>query len=301
MDLILPFIQAFLHLTKMVLPFFIMGIAFGALLESTVAFNFIYRYLNSGKRSIVYAAILGGLLPGCACATIPMAEGIRRRGASIATVGAFMLTSPLLAPQTIILTYGMLGLSFTIARIVFALFGGILIGAIFHVLSNMNMLAMPEYQEKPVAHTCCPPSGVCHNESHPRPSFLNSFVSITKKLSLYFFIGMVIASLLTVLVPVEWVPNTIGTFPTASYVIATVIGIPIYVCEGEEIPVTYSLLALGLANGPAFTFMMGAVGTCIPTLLFAKQLIGKKPVVIYGLFWIIFAPMSGLLFSMIFM
>ena len=118
----------------MVLPFFITGIAFGALLESTVKFNFIYRHLNQGKLSILYATFLGGILPGCACATVPMAEGLRRRGAKIETLGAFMLTSPLLAPQTVILTYGFLGLKFTLARILFAIAGGLSMGLIFYIL-----------------------------------------------------------------------------------------------------------------------------------------------------------------------
>ena len=76
---------------------------------------------------------------------------------------------------------------------------------------------------------------------------------------MYFFIGLLLAALLPVLVPIELIPNTIGDRPVIAYLLAAVVGIPVYVCEGEEIPLTYSLLALGLASGPAFTFMMGAV------------------------------------------
>ena len=281
----------------MVLPFFIAGIAFGALLESTVKFNFIYKHLNQGKRSIIYATFIGALLPGCACATIPMAEGLRRRGAKLATLGSFMLTSPLLAPHTIFLTYGFLGLKFTLARIFFALSGGVMIGLIFHYLTKSQKINLIEDSTINVKKSCCSSTTTCSITPDQLPSFFTSFISITKKFSFYFFIGLAIASLLTVLIPVEFIPNTIGNSPLLSYVLATMVGIPVYVCEGEEIPITYTLLSLGLATGPTFTFMMGAVGTCIPTLLFAKQLIGKKALIVYFLFWAVFAPLSGYLFS----
>jgi uncharacterized membrane protein YraQ (UPF0718 family) len=77
-----------------------------------------------------------------------------------------------------------------------------------------------------------------------------------------------------------------------------VVGIPIYICEGEEIPITYSLIALGLSKGPALTFLLGAVGTCIPTLLFAQKILGKKPMIIYAAYWALFAPLCGIIFSL---
>ncbi len=50
------------------------------------------------------ASLLGMLMPGCACATMPMAEGLRRKGADLGTVTSFLLASPLASPQTLVLT-----------------------------------------------------------------------------------------------------------------------------------------------------------------------------------------------------
>ena len=69
-------------------------------------------------------------------------------------------------------------------------------------------------------------------------------------------------------------------------------------CEGEEIPLVVSLMNLGLGEGPAFTFMMGAVGTCIPTMVMAKKIIGMKPMVLYAGFWLVFAVGTGYLVSL---
>ncbi len=281
------FLNEFGHLLFMVLPYFILGIGAGALLESTANFDFIYKLLGKGRPSIAFASLLGAILPGCACATMPMAEGLLRKGAKLGTVCAFIMTSPLLAPQTIILTYALLGPSFTIARVIFALIGGIGIGLIAHALESKSIVTLPKASQ---TTNCC-------STQPDKPSFITSFLSIGKKLGLYFLIGLAIASALTISIPTDMIPNTIGSHPVLSYLIAAVIGIPIYICEGEEIPITYSLLTLGLAAGPSLTFLLGAVGTCIPTLLFAQKILGKKPMIIYGIYWAIFAPLCGIIFS----
>jgi uncharacterized membrane protein YraQ (UPF0718 family) len=283
----IQFFSQFFHILVMVAPYFILGIGVGAFLETKANLNMVYNALKKGPISIIYASIFGAILPGCACATMPMAEGLIRRGASVSTAAAFTLTSPLLAPQTLILTQALLGTKFAIGRLFFGLLGGISIGFIVLFFERKNALQIPLETATP---NCCttPPS---------KPTFLRSFFSISKKLGGYLVIGLAIATLLNMIVPPNLIPETIGKYPWAAYLLASLIGIPIYICEGEEIPITLSLITLGLAQGPAFSFLLGAVGTCIPTMIFAQKILGKKAVLIYGLFWCFFAPFSGVLFS----
>jgi uncharacterized membrane protein YraQ (UPF0718 family) len=281
------FFHEFLHLFLMVLPYFLLGIGVGALFESKGNFGFISRFLGQGKRSIAYASLMGAILPGCACATMPMAEGLLRKGARLSTACAFIFTSPLLAPQTVILTVALLGPSFAMARILAGLIGGMGIGWIIYALESKRIIQLPD---KIIADACC-------RKTQENPSFFLSFRSIAIKLGGYFFIGLAIAAALTISVPPTAIPDTIGQHPVLSYLIATVIGIPVYICEGEEIPITYSLLSLGLAKGPALTFLLGAVGTCIPTLLFAQKILGKKPMWLYAAYWSIYAPLCGVIFN----
>ena len=74
-----------------------------------------------------------------------------------------------------------------------------------------------------------------------------------------------------------------------AFFLALIIGIPLYVHEGEEIPIILSLVALGLDKGPAMTFLLCSVGTCIPTLMMAQKVIGKKPTIFYTSYWFVFA------------
>jgi uncharacterized membrane protein YraQ (UPF0718 family) len=59
------------------------------------------------------------------------------------------------------------------------------------------------------------------------------------------------------------------------------------------VPLTVGLLAAGLGPGPSLTFLLGSVGTCVPTLLMARGIIGERATAFYLAFWIVFAISVG--------
>lgn len=288
-------LKEFFSLTFKVIPYFMLGIAFGALLEAYFKPEFAFRYLKKGISSVVNASILGAALPGCACVTMPMAEGLKRKGARLGTLSAFIMVSPLLSPHTVVLTYAMLGWKFTFARIIFSLSGAILLGILFNYFEKRHVKGFALPAESGTECKSCPDF-----EQGQKLSFLKSFILIAKSLGKYFFLGMFIASLLTVLIPEEAIPKYIGSSGIFAYLAAALVGIPVYICEGEEIPITLALLKLGLGKGPSFTFLLGSIGTCIPTMLMAQKTIGRRPVLFYIIGWFVFAISSGLLFSLFF-
>ena len=295
MEIIKEIFQEFTTLMITVLPYFFLGTAFGAFLKSIIVPEAFYHLLSKGMQSVVLASILGAVLPGCACSTIPMAEGLKAGGARLGTTTAFIMVSPLLAPQTVILTHGLLGIKVTIARILFSMFGAILLGVSFNYLENNRKVSSQSTFSKFQISDCqqsCGNDGISHKEG-----FWKNFVIITKDLGKYFLIGMFIAGILSAVMPEDAVSEYIGSSGPLAYLFALLIGVPLYVCEGEEIPITYSLLKLGLGKGPSLTFLLGSVGTCIPTIFMAQRVIGKGPTVLYLLYWLLFALISGMIFS----
>lgn len=289
------FLHEFYKLLIEAAPFFAIGVAFGALFESYVHPNLILKYLKRGPLSVFIAAIIGAILPGCACATMPMAESMKNKGGSLGTVSSFILVSPLVGPHTMILAYGLLGLKFTLARIVFSISGAVVLGLGFQYLESKKWISYEN--DSSVGKSSCEP-GCCSPKTEKLPSFTGSLFAISKDLGKYFLLGLVIASTLIAIIPPDFIPRYLGGNSLWSYLFAAFSGIPIYVCEGEEIPLVVSLMNLGLGEGPAFTFMMGAVGTCIPTMVMAKKIIGMKPMVLYAGFWLVFAVGTGYLVSL---
>ena len=244
------------------------------------------------------ASLLGMVLPGCSCATMPMADGLRRKGADLGTVTSFLLASPLVSPQTLVLTWAVLGWKFTIARAVAAFCGAMMIGAIFLWLERRKpgFLDIPGLEPvKKCSSGCECPS---EDDDEGPKKFWPVFIDILKDLAKYFVLGMAIASLLTVLLPPGVITRYIGASGPLAYIAAVLMGVPLYVCEGEEIPLTLSLLKLGLGPGPAFSFLLGSVGTCIPTMIMSQKLIGRRGLLVYVVWWMFFAFVSGILFSL---
>jgi uncharacterized membrane protein YraQ (UPF0718 family) len=223
-----------------------------------------------------------------------MAEGLKEKGARIGTVAAFIMVSPLLSPQTVILTYALLGWKFSLARVVFSLAGAIILGIAFNYFEKNKIKGFVSPDKFSYAECkSCPPA-----YEVGKIGFWKSFLAIVKELGKYFLLGMFIASLLTVIIPEETIPKYIGSSGWFAYFVAVLLGIPIYICEGEEIPITLALLKLGLGSGPAFSFLLGSVGTCIPTMIMAQKVIGRKPVLFYIVYWFLFAVGAGLIFSL---
>lgn len=288
-------LREFVSLTLSVIPYFILGTFFGAFMETYIKPDFAFKYLRKGFSSVVNASILGAILPGCACTTMPMAEGLKRKGARLGTVAAFIMVSPLLSPHTVILTYGMLGWRFTVARIIFSLSGAIILGVIFNYFENIKKRGFLWPVEPRVECKTCSPE-----IEEQKIGLLKCFREIILRLGKYFFLGMFIASILTALVPEEAISKYIGSSGVFAYLTAVLVGIPVYICEGEEIPLTLALLKLGLGKGPALSFLLGSVGTCIPTMIMAQKIINKRPVIFYIFGWFIFAISAGLLFNLFF-
>ena len=291
------FVKEFFTLTWLVLPYFLGGAAFGAALDVFVKPEFALKHLRGGWLSMAKASLLGMVMPGCSCATMPMAEGLRRKGADLGTVTSFLLASPLVSPQTLVLTWAVLGWKFTVARALAAFCGATMIGAIFLWLerNKPGFLDIPA----PAREKKCCSGCACSSEEEEGPKkFWPVFIDILKDLSKYFVLGMAIASLLTVLIPPDVIPRYIGSSGPLAYVAAVLLGVPLYVCEGEEIPLTLSLLKLGLGPGPAFAFLLGSVGTCVPTMIMSQKLIGRRGLMVYAAWWGLFAFGAGLLFSL---
>jgi uncharacterized membrane protein YraQ (UPF0718 family) len=58
-------------------------------------------------------------------------------------------------------------------------------------------------------------------------------------------------------------------------------------------------MKLGLGPGPAFAFLLGSVGACIPTMIMSQKLIGRRGLAVYAVFWLLFALAAGLLFGLV--
>lgn len=299
--------SAFLDLTLQVLPWFAVGTLTAALMQTFVPPRWAAGAL-SGRRGLPLAITAGAVLPGCSCTTMPLAIGLRGMiGPKLGTLTAFIFVSPLLSPITVALTWSLLGWQMTIARVIAALLGSAMIGLIINRSQQWfetGRLA-PIAGADPATDACCDGTDDCSDAARncredqaAVERLWSNTRAIVREVSPYFLLGMLVAALLATAVPEDAVPDLLGgSSGIGAFALAAVIGIPLYVCEGEEVPLTYGLIGTGLGPGPAFTFLMGSVGTCIPTILMSRGIIGRRATYFYVGFWVLFAITAGLVFA----
>jgi uncharacterized membrane protein YraQ (UPF0718 family) len=287
-----------------VLPWFALGTLTAAAIETFVPVAWAQRAL--ARRSGLPAAVTAGaVLPGCSCTTMPLAAGLRNAaGPRLGTLTAFVFVSPLLSPITVLLTLSLLGWQMTTARVLASLGGSLALGLVINRHESRfrpRRTPLPVAGGSPEADACC--DGRCEpslaaGASSRAAELARSARRILGGVLPYFLIGMVAAAILSALVPEDAVPSVLGDAGGVwAFVLAALVGIPLYVCEGEEVPLTVGLLATGLGQGPALTFLLGSVGTCVPTLLMSRGILGVRATAFYFAFWIVFAVSVGIAYQ----
>ena len=292
----LVIVDNFIGLLSDALPWFVGGAILGAALEAYIPATSALRWLGSQRASVFNATIAGAILPGCSMTTMPLAAALKKQGARLGTLTAFIMISPILSPETVVLTAAMLGTKFTVARIVIPVLVTLLMGIALNALEARRargfQLPAGEVKASELKSDCC-------GDDDPltaRRRFWPSFVALLHPLWIYFLVGLIAVAILQSMVS----PRDIGKYLHGgfkAYLLAAVVGIPLYVCEGAEVPLTYGLIQAGVGIGPAFTFMLGAVGTCIPTIAMAPRIIGRTATYVYVGVWLLLAMGGGWLVS----
>jgi uncharacterized membrane protein YraQ (UPF0718 family) len=299
---------SFADLTLQVLPWFALGTLTAALMQTFVPPRWAAGAL-SGRRGLPLAITAGAVLPGCSCTTMPLAIGLRGMiGPKLGTLTAFIFVSPLLSPITVALTLSLLGWEMTVGRVIAALAGSAMVGLLINrsqgwfETGRLPPIAggAPEVDACDPGDPCCDPAVDEVSDESGAQRLQRNFTQILREVSPYFLLGMLVAAVLSAAVPEDALPGLLGgSSGVAAFALAAVVGIPLYVCEGEEVPLTYGLIGTGLGSGPAFTFLMGSVGTCVPTVLMSRGIIGKRATYFYLGFWTLFAIAAGAIYGLL--
>ena len=229
-------------------PWLLGGAVAGVALNRWIKTAWVERWMQTGRTPVIAATVAGALLPGCAMTTMPLAFSLRKKGASVGALTAFIMIAPILSPQTIVLNAAMLGWPMTVGRIVLPVILSIALGLFINALASRGVRAFnpPQTDKAPKAEANCCGDGDCHAEKEDddcghehRKSFLAELWNSLRELHPYFLIGLLAVSLLESLIPQETLARHIRSGFTAC-LLAAAAGIPLYVCDGGEIPLTRS-------------------------------------------------------------
>jgi uncharacterized membrane protein YraQ (UPF0718 family) len=99
-------------------------------------------------------------------------------------------------------------------------------------------------------------------------------------LAAWFFVGLLLAGLITVLIPDDVFSKYLGSGLPAMLLMLAV-GIPLYICATASTPIAAALILKGVSPGAALVFLLAGPATNIASLTVLTGVLGKRATAIY--------------------
>lgn len=321
LELLEHYWDALVMMTAEMAPYLLLGFFIAGILRTFVPRTVYSKHLAPrNMKSVVKAAAIGVPLPLCSCGVIPTAVGLRKEGASHGACTSFLIATPQTGVDSIAATYSLMGLPFAIVRPIAALFtamfGGWLVNKYAREDEKLSAAAAEAGEHDHCGcghehdgHDHCGCShehdghdhcGCAHEHEHHatfwdklKGALDYAFVDMMQDVGKWLAIGLLIAALITVAVPNEWLA-ALHDYKLLNMLIVLAVAIPMYVCATGSIPIAVSLMAKGLTPGAALVLLMAGPAVNSASMLVIGKVFGRRTLWLYILSIVIGAILFGL-------
>ncbi len=269
--------------------YILFGLLIGGLLKVFLSPAYVASHLGSGRFSSVFKAALFGIpIPLCSCGVLPAAASLKKQGANNGATTAFLISTPESGIDSISITWALLDPLMTIARPVSAFISAFVAGIAENFLSPPDQAdqAKPDLS-CPIDNCCdgvdCPPE--VHKQHHSffekcKVGLRYAATDLWADLAGWFFVGILLAGVITVLVPDDMVSRYLGG-GFSSMLLMLAFGIPLYICATASTPIAAAFIMKGVSPGTALVFLLVGPATNITSLSVLIGLLGKRATALY--------------------
>ncbi len=257
-------------------PYLLFGFFVAGILSVVISQRSVERHLGGrGIWPLLKASLFGVPLPLCSCGVIPVSMSLHKHGASKGSVISFLLSTPQTGVDSILVTLSLLGPIFAIFRPLAALVTGIIGGILVNVFGQS---AEDKGRVPPkCSDECC---GDAKNNHKLARGLKYGFVTLPRDIGRAMLIGLIIAAVISALVPDGYFAEKLGTGIFAM-VVMMFLGIPVYVCATASVPVAAALILKGLTPGAALVFLMTGPATNAASFVTIWKVLGKSTAITY--------------------
>lgn len=219
---------------------------------------------------------------------LPAAATLKKQGANNGATAAFLISTPESGVDSISITWALLDPIMTVARPVAAFFTAMVAGISENLFTSpiKNDIIKP-VQGCTIDNCCdgidCPPE--VHKRHHsPVEKFFKGLhfgaFDLWSELVGWFFIGILIAGLVTVAVPDDLIGRHLGGgLPSMLLILA--VGIPLYICATASTPIAAAMILKGVSPGTALVFLLAGPATNVTSLSVLVGILGKRAAGLY--------------------
>ena len=263
-------------------PWLLLGLVIAGLIKALMPEHLLQRWMGGrGLGSILRAAVIGMPLPLCSCGAIPTALALHRGGAGRGPTTSFLISTPGVGVDSMLITSVLLGPLMALARVLGALVTAIVTGIL---VGFTGQTALPK--STPVS-SCCASKGADDGHAHAHASestgviagLKYAFSDLLDDISSWMFAGLLLAGVLVTFVPPETLVGFSGGL--LALILMAVIGIPLYICATAATPVAAGLLLAGISPGMALVFLLAGPVTSLATLAILRREFGSQALAVY--------------------
>ena len=233
---------------------------------------------------ILLAAAAGGLSPFCSCQVIPFIAALLVMGAPLSAVMAFWLASPLMDPAMFLLTAGVLGVDFAVAKTLAAVSIGLMGGFTVRAFAGGAIFADPLKADL-APRTCCgkvknpfagTPAWQFWREAERRGVFARTTGENLLFLGKWLSLAYVIEALMVNYVPAAAIAQVLGGAGLQPILVGAAVGAPAYLNGYAAVPLMGALLNQGMADGAAMAFVVAGGMTSVPAAIAVWALVKPR-------------------------
>jgi uncharacterized membrane protein YraQ (UPF0718 family) len=269
--------------------YILFGLLVGGLLKMFLSPAYVAAHLGSGRFSSVFkAALLGIPIPLCSCGVLPAAASLKKQGANNGATTAFLISTPESGVDSISITWALLDPIMTIARPISAFISAFVAGCAENFFNppNKSNQAAPDLS-CPIDNCCdgtdCPPDEHKHHHGlieKLRIGVKYAATDLWAELAGWFFVGILLAGIISVLVPDAVIARYLGG-GLGSMLLMLTFGIPLYICATASTPIAAAFIMKGVSPGTALVFLLVGPATNVTSLSVLVGLLGKRATVLY--------------------
>jgi uncharacterized membrane protein YraQ (UPF0718 family) len=288
-----------------VAPFLVGSVAIAAYARASSADNLIAKAFQGHVAAMVaLAALMGALSPFCSCGVIPLIAALLAMGVPLSAVMAFWLASPLMDPAMFVLTTGVLGSEFALAKTAAAIGVGLMGG--FGVLALQGSGRFENPLREGVGNSgCCGATTPLPEktawrfwrEGARRDAFRDSAVSNSLFLGKWMALAFLLESLMLAFIPAETVAGLLGGGEWHTIVLASLVGVPAYLNGYAALPLVAGLIDQGMAPGAGMSFLIAGGVSCIPAAMAVFALTRLPVFFAYLIFALTGSVLAGLAYG----
>ena len=249
-----------------------------ALLLAYVAAGVVYGMLPKASfgwmgRGSEFSQSLRGVgfglpLPVCSCGVVPLYRSLLVQGVPATAGMAFLVATPELSLDALLISIPLLGGEFTMVRLIGAVVVALAIGwGLGRFATLLPSVSVAEQSD-----------GGTESAGSLR-KIASGTVEVLDKTAPWILVGLAVAAAVEPILGSGWVEAIAGGFEVELFAL---LGMPAYVCASGATPLVAVLLAKGVSPGAALAFLLTGPATNITTFGVLTQLHGRRIALAFG-------------------